>query len=298
MAEKSVMEAGVFLPRGPRLLQLRAVAQHVGGTVANLPAVSAALVIGSVAHAQVDELSDVDLLVVCRSDVPPLADRKAILNAIGSGWRFDRRNEGSLFWVVDEDGLVADVFVTVHYQTVPWIDAVLSAVMVHGAITTEQMPFRPYTVPALLQRAWVLFDLDGEVARWRDGAASYPPLLQMNILRQAVPDLREHVEELRRTAERGHGAPNFIFFLNAAVDDLTSILFALNGVYDPADRRMHTTVVPFLPYLPTGYVATMTEILEGPFDSHGALRRAHLFERLATDVLRKASGILGADAHI
>ncbi|MDQ3655630.1 MAG: hypothetical protein M3457_11195, partial [Chloroflexota bacterium] len=89
---------------------------------------------------------------------------------------------------------------------------------------------------------------------------------------------------------------NFIFFLNWADDDLTSILLALNGVYDPADRRMHTTVVPFLPYLPPGYVAAMTEVLEGPFDRKGARHRAQLFERLATDVLRKARSVLEADA--
>ena len=74
-----------------------------------------------------------------------------------------------------------------------------------------------------------------------------------------MPDLRTHVDELKRTAEQDLGARNFIFFLNWAVDDLTSILLALNGVYDLADRRMHTTVVPFLPYLPPSYVAAMTE---------------------------------------
>ncbi len=157
------------------------------------------------------------------------------------------------------------------------------------------MSFRPYTVPALLQRAWVLLDRDGDVARWCNASRNYPSLLQVNILRQFVPDLRTHVDDLKRTAEREHGARNFIYFLNLAVDDLTSILLALNGVYDAADRRMHTTVVPLLPYLPPGYVAAMTEILDGPFDHQGARRRAPLFERLATDVLRKARGVLGAD---
>lgn len=283
-------------PQDTRLLHLQAAAQRVGNTLASHPAISAILVFGSVAHGQVDEFSDVDLLLACRSAVPPAAERKAILNEIGSGWQFDRQNEGSLFRVVDEDGHVAGVLVSVHYQTVPWIDAVLDAVLERGAITIEQMPFRPYTVPALLQRAWVLLDRDGDVARWCEASRNYPSLLQANILRHFVPDLRTHVDELKRTAERDLGARNFIFLLNWAVDDLTSILLVLNGVYDLADRRMHTTVVPFLPYLPPSYVAAMTEILEGPFDRQGARRRAQLFERLATDVLRKARGVLGADA--
>jgi hypothetical protein len=225
-----------------------------------------------------------------------VAERRAVLNEIGSRWQFDQQNDGSLFPVVDEDGQIAEILVTVHYQTAPWIDAVLDAVLERGAIATEQMPFRPYTVPGLLQRAWVLLDRDGNVARWREASRIYPSLLQANILRQFVPDLRVHVAELKRTAERDLGARNVIFFLNWAVDDLTTILLALNGVYDPADRRMHTTVMPFLPYLPSGYAATMTDVLEGPFDHQGACHRAQLFEHMSTEVLRRAGDVLGADA--
>ena len=283
-------------PACPRLVQLRSVAQQVGDAFAQQAAVSAILVFGSVAGGPVDAFSDVDLLIVYRSAVPPLAERKTPLDALGAGWRFGRPQEGSPFRVVDEDGRVAGELVSVHYQTVAWIDAVLAAVLEHGAITTGQMPFRPYTVPALLHRAWVLLDRDGDVARWRAASATYPPPLRANILRHVVPALREHVDELTRTAERDLGARNFIFFLNAAVDELTSLLFALNGVYDPAERRMHTTVVPSLPDLPPGYVATMTEILEGPFDRDGARRRARLFVQLASDVLQMTRGALYSDA--
>ena len=282
-------------PQHSRLLPLRSTAERVGTTFASHPAISAVLIFGSVAHGNVDEFSDLDLLLVCRSAIPSVAERRAILNEIGSGWQFDRQNEGSLFPIVDEDGQIADVLVTVHYQTAGWIDAVLNAVLERGAISTEQMPFRPYTVPALFQRAMVLLDRDGDVARWSEASKNYPSLLQANILRQFIPDLRTHVDELKRTAERDLGARNFIFFLNWAVDDLTSILLALNGVYDPADRRMHTTVMPFLSYLPSDYVARMTEVLEGPFDRQGARHRAQLFESMATEVLRMAGDVPGAD---
>lgn len=282
-------------PTSPHLGHLRAAARRVGDAFAPTATVAAILVFGSVAHGAVDAFSDADLLIVYRSIVPPLAEREAILTAIGAGWRFGWPQEGSLFRVVDADGRVAGALASVHYQTVPWIDAVLDAVLEDGAIATTQMPFRPYTVPALLHRAWVLFDRDGDVARWRAASAAYPPLLRANILRQVVPALEAHVEELTRTAERDLGAREVLFFLNAAVDDLTSVLLALNGVYDPAERRMHTTVVPFLPYLPTGYAATMAEVLEGPFDRDGARRRARLFARLAAEVVETARGMLDPD---
>lgn len=279
-------------PTSPRLVQLRAVARQVGDAFVPQAAVSAILVFGSVAHGAVDAYSDVDLLIVYRGAVPPVADRKALLEAIGAGWQFGRPQRRSLFRAVDADGRVASELVSIHYQTVTWIDAVLDAVLAQGAISTPQLPFRPYTVPALLHRAWVLLDRDGDVARWRAASATYPPLLRENILRHVAPRLRGHVEELTRTAERDLGAREFLFFLNAAVDELTSLLFALNGVYDPAERRMHTAVVPVLPSLPSGYVATMTEVLEGPFDRDGTRRIARLFAQLAADVVQMAPEML------
>ncbi len=286
----STTSSGIILEK------LRAVANRVGDALADHPAVSAILVHGSVALGRVDELSDVDMLVVCRSEILPLSDRRRILGSVGSGWQFDQRNEDSLFAVVDKEGQVDDTVVTVHYRTAPWIDRVLDEVLNEGAITTEQMPFRPYTLPALIQRAWVLSDRDGDVERWRERSREYPRKLRENILRHFVPNLPEHLDELKRTADRGLGARNFIFFLNWAVDDLTSILFALNDVYDPADRRMDTEIVPFLPYLPEDYAATITEVLEGPFDRQGAVHRAQLFEHLAADVLEKAEFALAEDS--
>jgi hypothetical protein len=277
-------------------MHLRAVAQRVGDAFASERDVSAILVFGSVASGAVDAFSDVDLLIISRSAVLPLTQRASILRSLGSNWRFGQPQEESPFCVVDADGQVSGELVSVHYQTVAWIDSVLSTVVTHGAITTAQLPFRPYTLPALLQRGWVLLDRDGDLTRWRDMSATYPPLLRRNIIRHVVPGLLEHVDELNRTAERDLGARSFIFFLNAAVDELTSLLFALNDVYDPADRRMHTIVVPFLPYLPASYVATMNDILEGPFDRDGARHRAKLLDRLATDAVRQAHDVLGAAA--
>ncbi len=273
------------------LEKLRAVAYRVAEGFDALSDVSAVLVHGSVALGAVDELSDVDLLVVFQSEIPPLSERVGILRSLGSGWSFGERNPASLFPVVDKDGKVDGAPVTVHYQTVPWIDGVLSEVLDRGAISTEALPFRPYTLPALIQRAWVLRNHNGHVERWREWAEVYPERLRANILRHFAPTLMEHTDELERTARRSLGARNFIFFLNWDVDDLTSILFALNGVYDPADRRMDTCVVPHLPYLPAGYVAALQDVLEGPFDDRGMRCRAQLFQGLVTEVLERVEAL-------
>jgi hypothetical protein len=178
--------------------------------------------------------------------------------------------------------------VTLHYQTVPFITELFDEVISRGAITHRAVPFRPYTLPALLQRAWVLADNDGQVARWRQQAAVFPEALKRNLVSHFAPLLRAYVEELVAGAERRLGPRHFIFFLDRAVDALVGILFALNETYDPADRRTERVILPTLPRVPADFLPTLTDVLEGPFNDAGALCRGRLFERLASEVLRMA----------
>jgi predicted nucleotidyltransferase len=273
----------------PRLESRRATARRVAHALAEHRGVSAVLVFGSVASGHVDERSDVDLLVVGRSRPPPLGARRRVLSGLGSGWRLgDRGDRNPLFADADTGGVVDGVPVEVHYQTATWIAAVLGQVLGHGALTTAELPFRPYTLPGLLQRAWLLADKDGAVARWREQAAVFPDALRANLLGRFVPLLREHAEELGAGAERGLGARVFVFHLDRAMDALFGVLWALNGVYDPADKRAELTALPRLGRAPTDLLPTLARVLEGPFDPGGALARARLFGQLAEAVLRMA----------
>jgi len=270
------------------LEQRRRVARRVAAVLARDGQTSAALVFGSVAHGEVDVQSDVDMLVVCRAAVPSPAQRRWLLEQLGTGWTIDQAIDQHGMFAVADEGTVDGIEVMLHYQTDAWIDAVLEDVVANGAITTARLSFRPYTLPALLQRGLLLYDAEGAVERWRERSRVYPAALQRNILQHFVPRLREHTADLVATAERGLGVRIFLFLLNWAVDDLASMLFALNKVYDPADKRMDTQVVPRLAYLPPDYVATLQTVLEGPFDAPGMRLRARLFERLAAEVLREA----------
>ncbi|MFN8454228.1 MAG: nucleotidyltransferase domain-containing protein [Anaerolineae bacterium] len=274
----------------PDVLQkLRDVAYRVDASFSHHHEVSSILVFGSTATGYVDERSDVDMLIICRSGLLSVTDRENILSELGSNWRFhDQSNNNALFADIDVGSLVDSVLVEVHYQTASWVSEVLAKVLDHGAITTEKLPFRPYTLPALLQRAWLLTDKDGTVKQWCEKAKIFPEQLKINILRHFVPILRENLAELQANADRGLGPRGFIFFLNWAVDAMTSILFALNEIYDPADRRAECTILPTLTYVPQNFIPIFTEVMQGPFDDAGALYRATLFESLAIEVLKMA----------
>jgi len=271
------------------LRKRRRVAKRVCEAFENHPTVSSILVFGSVASGHVDEYSDVDVLVICQPEIPSLADRTSLLSSIGERWLFhDTLDDNRLFAERDTDGLIEDVLVTVHYQTASWISEVLNEVLDQGAITTEKLPFRPYTLPALLQRAWLLFDKNKLVQHWRERAIVFPRQLKLNLLRHFVPRLRENAAELKASAERSLGPRAFLFHLNWAVDAMTGILYALNEIYDPADRRAERTVLPTLHQVPRDFISQLIEILEGPFDDSGARYRAQLFGRLVGEVLEMA----------
>ena len=267
----------------------RTIARRLSIELAKHSEISAILVFGSVASAQVDERSDIDMFVVCRSAILSVSERQPILDKLGSGWDSqDQTLDNPLFASRDKDGVVEGVLVTVHYQTMDWIEQVLTDVIEQGMLSTPLMPFRAYTLPSLLKRAWLLQDQDGLVERWREKIEIFPAQLQKNLLDHFIPLLLENVEELVANAERNLGPRVFIFRLNWAVDALISILFAVNEMYDPADRRTERMILPTLERVPPHFTTRLTDVLQGPFDDEGALYRAHTFAHLAQEIIQLA----------
>ncbi len=252
-------------------------------------AVSSVLVFGSVAHGDVDERSDINLFVVCRPEIIPITERMRLFSQVGSGWRFGGQlNTNPPFAHSDTDGIVDGIPVSFHYQTAAWVSNVLREVLLKGALTTRLMPSRPYTLLALLQRGWLLLDKKKVVRKWRDQAQPFPWQLKLNLLQHYVPLLRENLEELVVNAERHLGSRLFLFHLNQAIDALISVLFAVNEVYEPGDRRAERNILPALEKAPKDFLTRFIEVLEGPFDDAGALYRARVFHQVAMEVLNMA----------
>lgn len=265
----------------------RAVARRLAERLTELPTVTAILVFGSVATGQVDAASDIDLLVVCEPDVPDPRVRWACISTLGEGWTLDLATDDPLFPVLDECRAVGGVPATLHYQTSLWIDGVLGEVLTNGAVTTERLPFRPYTLAGLLNRAWIVEDKQGVAAAWRRRTDVFSPTLKQNLLTYFVPRLREHTEELTTGARRCIGTVGFIFHLNWAVDALVGVLYALNGVYDPADKRAERTVWLHFRVVPENFSKRLAEVLEGPFDDVTTVQKTEHFRALVDEVLTK-----------
>ena len=276
-----------------RLMQLQKVAYKVADCISDHITISAILVTGSVASGHVDEHSDVDLLVICRDGFPDPQHRKERLELIGHNWSWNCSNDNAIFGQRgDKDGIVDGVQVTICYQTMACIDSVVFDVLTKGATSTRLIPFRPYTLIALLQRSWLLIDKDGHVARWRQQAQEYPLVLQHNILRTFIPVLEEATDDFAITARRRLGVVVLIFHLNYAIDAIMGILYAINAMYDPAEKRAEQYILPTLKKVPLDFLRLLTLILEGPFDPDSAIHRASLLRQLTEDVLQIANACL------
>lgn len=277
---------------GTALAKRREIALGVYAAAAKYPEVTAVYVFGSVASGQADETSDVDITLVCRSSILPVSSRKQLLSLVGSGvesgWKFDDPTLDNPLWEAVDVGTISGIPVEVHYQTAPAVAELLDQVINHGAITTHKVPFRPYTMAALIQRAWLLKDTDGVFHKWHEQIATYPKLLKTNILRHFIPILQDNLAGLQSQAERRLGPLGYHYFLFRCGDALTSILYAVNEIYDPADRRAERTVLADLNLVPRDFTARLNHIMEGPFDETGAMERAVKFEKLAGEVVAMA----------
>ena len=134
----------------------------------------------------------------------------------------------------------------------------------------------------------MLFDKHDAVKTWLERSQTYPPRLRDNLLSVFIPQLAEHTAELTEAAARGLGTRTFIFHLNWGVDALSSILLAVSGQYDPADKRFERSVLPLLTRKPQNFDTRLQDILVGPFDEAGMRERAQAFEMLVTEVLALA----------
>ena len=269
----------------PELFQRQELSREVATALEPNPDILAVLVFGSVAFGEVDAASDVDIFVVC-NDVPPVQTRTGLVSPLDLRLEHTA-HEGGLFGTVDELSHHSSLELTLHYQRADWLEAVVTEVLA-GAVTTQNVPFRPYTFLGLLQQSQVLLDKRELVAGWLERSRTYPPRLKENILNTFVPQLQDHAAELTETATRGLGARTFLFHLNWGVDALTGVLLALNEQYDPASKRFESSVLPLLTHKPDDFDRRLYNILVGPFDEDGMYGRARAFQTLADEVLAVA----------
>jgi uncharacterized protein (DUF952 family) len=219
-----------------------------------------------------DASSDVDVYVYSAQAVP-LDTRRSIAEAHGECGTLEL---GNSFWE-DNDEWVShgasegDVEVDVMFRMTEWIEGELARVLDRHEARLGYTTCFVHNV----RSSTVLFDRTGRFASWQTRASTaYPDALRDAIVAKNHPVLRDrrssYIRQLRRAEARGdqvatqHRTAAFL----ASVFD---IVFAVNRVMHPGEKRLLETVPLVCPSRPAGFEDAVRALLAAPSHGHGGI---------------------------
>jgi predicted nucleotidyltransferase len=237
--------------------------------LAGLPSVDAVLCFGSFANGTADSYSDIDLLVLCKHQIPPTQTRKQHFKKLAGikEFRINLPSTWSDTWNPVQDRLFyGDKWYDITYNKTSWLAKVIKQVIAKGVITTKEMPFRPYTLCGLIDNSLILTDKNHAAAKLKKLTRRYPPALRKNLFSVHRSRLVECLADLQDYVKRDVGNSAFHFQLQRFLDSFITLLFAVNETYDPASKRLEPAIKT-LSTLPTNFLTRYEKILTGPFTS-------------------------------
>lgn len=238
-----------------------ALARRIAGAFALLPQVEAVALGGSRGGGGVatDPSSDIDVYVYTRGDIP-LEVREAIVEGSGGA---TRTSLNMRYWGPGDEWLSAatGIHVDVVYFDAAWMGEQLERVLVRHEASLGYSTCFWHTV----RGSTVLEDPRGWFARLQERCrADYPDELRRNIVALNHPVMRSvlpaYANQLATAAKRGDlvSVNHRLAGLLASYFDL---VFAVNRVPHPGEKRLVEAAVGNCPRLPAEMAADLAEIL-------------------------------------
>ena len=234
------------------------------GFFAELPQVDAVALGGSSASGRADELSDFDLYVL-PNEVIPLETRRVIVQRLG-GAAVDNLghdyNGGGDEWLDAEAGTHFDAM----YFGLEFYREQLERPLKQFQPSLGYSTAFAYT----LSRARILYDPDGKFAELQAAAlAPYPDALRENIVRYNHPILRSTISSyvnLLKKALRRHDEVSVNRLVATLLASYFDIIFAVNRLLHPGEKRLLATALATCPNLPHGFETDLTATLRAAGD--------------------------------
>jgi len=237
--------------------------------------VRAILCFGSYAMGASDASSDIDLYVICRPQIAAVPERQAAFLRAGKveDLRVDyEQPDWENQWCPGKDRLrLNGMQFDLVYNTLDWVQAVVSQVKTLGATSIAELKFRPYTFLGMLENSVILYDAEGDLHRIVADLYPYPPALRKTLIASSLDVIHGSLEDLQDYARRKIGNTAFLFHLWRVIDAMSTLLFALNERYDPAAKRLEE-VYRSLPILPANLMESYNGLLETPLTPSGRLK--------------------------
>ncbi len=231
--------------------------EEITAEFATLPEVSAVVLAGSRGGKFSDDQSDIDLYVYAETE--PSQEWRSYL-----GRRFGGRiSIGNHFWesgdewVASGTGIVVDIM----YRSPAWIEEQLECVLIrHQAFVGYSTCFVHN-----VRHSMILFDRDGWFASLQVKAEqAYPEPLRRAIIAKNHPVLRStlssYVHQIAIALERNdHLSVNHR--ITALLASYFDILFAINRMYHPGEKRLAAYVVNICSKHPADFQTHINEML-------------------------------------
>lgn len=236
-----------------------ALAARLAGLYAALPQVEAVALSGSRAGSAVDAASDIDLYIYTRAEIP-LESRKAIVAACGGA---SRASLGLTYWGPGDEWYDAatGIEVDANFFEADWMQGQLERVI------DRHEPALGYTTCfwRTVRNSRVYHDPRGWFAALLDKAqAPYPEALRRNIIAFNHPTLRAIIPAYQRQIEKAVQRADRVSVnhrLAALLAGYFDILFAVNRVLHPGEKRLVQIAQAECPSLPEGFPADLEAVL-------------------------------------
>jgi hypothetical protein len=268
-----------------------ALARRIAGLFAPLPQVEAVALGGSRGGGGIatDPSSDIDIYVYTRGDIP-LPDRREVVEASGGATRADL---GLGFWGPGDEWLQAGtgIHVDAVYFDAAWMEGQVERVLVRNEASLGYSTCFWHTVRGSI----VLEDPRGWFAALQERCrVDYPEELRRSIVALNHPVLRSvlpaYAGQLGKAAARAD-LVSVNHRLAGLLASYFDIVFALNRVPHPGEKRLVEAAIGSCPRLPAGMAADLGEILKTATTDLAGLpgRVDRLLDRL--DALLAAEGL-------
>jgi len=235
-------------------------AESVAARFANFPQVRAIALAGSEGAGVADALSDIDLYVYAGSEIP-IEARRAIAGEFADRMEIDNRFwETGDEWIERTSGRGIDLM----YRSPAWIEEQLARVLARHEASVGYSTCFWWNV--LHSRA--LYDPSGWYACLQSTARQpYPEELQRAIVAKNYPILRSNISSYRRQIEAALRRGDRVSVNHRVAAFLASywdILFAVNAVPNPGEKRSVEHARRLCRKLPRGWDAAIQGLLESP----------------------------------
>jgi predicted nucleotidyltransferase len=214
------------------------IAQEIASEFSVLPEVEAVVVSGSVTHEKSDSLSDIDLYIYAKSEIP-LSFRSSLLN------RRARKGElNNRFWETGDEWIEkhVEVSVDIMFRTPEWIEEQLNRVLEKHIASIGYSTCFWHNVLS----SQILFDRNHWFHHLQEDARQpYPEPLRMAIIRKNHPILRKNISSYLHQIERAvsrHDPVSIHHRTTALLSSYFDIIFAVNRIPHPGEKRLLSLV--------------------------------------------------------